>query len=177
MKLGVITMTAIMLIMCLTVPASASVWDDMKGFIGNSIQYLNGNTEQIQSHTEAIEPKVIVQDRVKDRVRAYNTPENVEKLSSEMKHYNVEAVCVDVTDTGERFYLVQGQGYTERYNGVVDLRVECSSEDIEFCLERVQDGKVKILERIEMANRLRHNIEYSNVKCSTFDFCLVGGIV
>ena len=159
-------------------PASAGFIDDVWEFVGNAEQNrgklfdaVRGDTSQNKAVGEALNDAPMVNNRVK----RYNTVQNRERITSEMQHYNVSAVLVDVTDTDERFYIVQDKGIVDRYDGEVDARVEVTSADVDFVMDRVEDGRIGILERIEISNKMRSKIVYSSVDMSVFSFCLYGG--
>ena len=159
-------------------PASAGFFDDVWEFVGNAEQNRGklfdavcGDTSQNKATGEVITTVSMVNNRVK----RYNTVQNRERITPEMEHYGVNAVLVDVTDTGERFYIVRDKGIVDRFDGEVDARVEVTSGDVDFVMDRVEDGKIGILERIEISNRMRSKIVYSSVDMSLFSFCLYGG--
>lgn len=159
-------------------PASAGFFDDVWEFVGNAEQNrgrlfdaVRGDTSQNKATGEVITTVSMVNNRVK----RYNTVQNRERITPEMEHYGVNAVLVDVTDTGERFYIVRDKGIVDRFDGEVDARVEVTSGDVDFVMDRVEDGKIGILERIEISNRMRSKIVYSSVDMSLFSFCLYGG--
>lgn len=159
-------------------PASAGFFGDVWDFVGHSSEnrgklfdVIRGNTSQ----NKAVGDDIPVTPMVNNRVKLYNTVQNRERITAEMQHYNVESVLVDVTDTGERFYIVRDKGIVDRFDGQVDARIQMSSDDVDFVMDRVEDGKVGIIERIEISNRMRDKIVYSSIDMSMFSFCMYGG--
>lgn len=172
MKMKYVLVFGLVIISGMT-PASAGMFDDFRGYMNHLIGV---DVEQDLNQNGAYREVIQTQPMVSDRVKSLSNIQNIKTMDQEMKRYNVNAISVQVEDTGERFYLVQNRGYVERYDGVVDIRVKCSSEDINDVADRVEDGKLGILERVEIMNTMRNKVEYSRVESNMFNFCLAGGV-
>lgn len=154
-------------------PASAGVFDNIRGYMNH---LMGVDVEQDMSQNAAYREVVMSQPMVSDRVKSLSNIQNIGLMDQEMERYKINAISVQVEDTNEKFYLVKGRGYVERYNEPVDIRVKCTGDDINEVAERVEDGKLGILERIEVMNKMKNKVEYSRVQGSMFNFCLAGGV-
>jgi hypothetical protein len=93
-----------------------------------------------------------------------------------MDEHDVKAASIRVVDTDEKFYLVKNQGFVESHNGEVDVKAQVTTDDIEFVLERTEDGELGFRERVEVTNRLKDRIINRDTGMESLKFSIFGGI-
>ncbi|ADI73525.1 hypothetical protein Metev_0619 [Methanohalobium evestigatum Z-7303] len=127
---------------------------------------VNRSESELDEDGETLEE---VEDRVGNR-------ENIDKISDFMDEHDVKAASIRVVDTDEKFYLVKNQGFVESHNGEVDVKAQVTTDDIEFVLERTEDGELGFRERVEVSNRLKDRIINRDTGMESLKFSIFGGI-